>query len=44
VPSDAALTFIDNHDTQRSNDVLTYKEPRAYKASIRNTRTYLISN
>ncbi|KAI8436628.1 LOW QUALITY PROTEIN: hypothetical protein MSG28_010128 [Choristoneura fumiferana] len=30
-PSDTALAFIDNHDTQRSNDVLTYKESRAYK-------------
>ncbi|XP_061715723.1 alpha-amylase-like isoform X3 [Cydia pomonella] len=33
-PSDTALVFIDNHDTQRSNDVLTYKESRAYKAAI----------
>ncbi|CAH2234479.1 jg1621 [Pararge aegeria aegeria] len=30
-PSETALVFIDNHDTQRSNDVLTYKEARAYK-------------
>ncbi|XP_063363915.1 alpha-amylase 4N-like [Cydia amplana] len=33
-PSDTGLVFIDNHDTQRSNDVLTYKESRAYKAAI----------
>ncbi|XP_045772516.1 alpha-amylase-like [Maniola jurtina] len=33
-PSETALVFIDNHDTQRSNDVLTYKEARAYKAAI----------
>ncbi|XP_073957016.1 alpha-amylase-like isoform X2 [Choristoneura fumiferana] len=33
-PSDTALAFIDNHDTQRSNDVLTYKESRAYKGAI----------
>ncbi|XP_028177603.1 alpha-amylase-like [Ostrinia furnacalis] len=33
-PSETALVFIDNHDTQRSNDVLTYKESRAYKAAI----------
>ncbi|XP_026327367.1 alpha-amylase 4N-like isoform X2 [Hyposmocoma kahamanoa] len=32
-PSDTALTFIDNHDTQRDNDVLTYKESKAYKAA-----------
>lgn len=34
LPSDSALAFIDNHDTQRSNDVLTYKESRAYKGAI----------
>ncbi|XP_068633517.1 alpha-amylase 2-like [Battus philenor] len=33
-PSDTALTFIDNHDTQRSSDVLTYKESKSYKAAI----------
>ncbi|KAL0838998.1 hypothetical protein ABMA28_016995 [Loxostege sticticalis] len=33
-PSETALVFIDNHDTQRGNDVLTYKESRAYKAAI----------
>ncbi|XP_052741478.1 alpha-amylase [Bicyclus anynana] len=33
-PSETALVFIDNHDTQRSDDVLTYKEARAYKAAI----------
>ncbi|XP_072949077.1 alpha-amylase 4N-like isoform X2 [Epargyreus clarus] len=33
-PSETALIFIDNHDTQRSSDVLTYKESRAYKAAI----------
>ncbi|KAL4707764.1 hypothetical protein ACJJTC_001710 [Scirpophaga incertulas] len=33
-PSDTALAFIDNHDTQRTSDVLTYKESRAYKAAI----------
>ncbi|XP_013183225.1 alpha-amylase [Amyelois transitella] len=33
-PSETALSFIDNHDTQRSSDVLTYKEARAYKAAI----------
>ncbi|XP_047533155.1 alpha-amylase-like [Vanessa atalanta] len=34
LPRESALTFIDNHDTQRSNDVLTYKESKAYKAAI----------
>ncbi|XP_030040942.1 alpha-amylase 4N isoform X2 [Manduca sexta] len=33
-PSDNVLAFIDNHDTQRGNDVLTYKNARAYKAAI----------
>ncbi|CAG9562055.1 unnamed protein product [Danaus chrysippus] len=33
-PSKTALVFIDNHDTQRSSDMLTYKEARAYKAAI----------
>ncbi|CAH0398446.1 unnamed protein product [Chilo suppressalis] len=33
-PSDKALAFIDNHDTQRDHDVLTYKESRPYKAAI----------
>ncbi|CAH2048503.1 unnamed protein product, partial [Iphiclides podalirius] len=33
-PGDTALTFIDNHDTQRTADVLTYKESRAYKSKI----------
>ncbi|CAG9786604.1 unnamed protein product [Diatraea saccharalis] len=33
-PSDTALAFIDNHDTQRDHDVLTYKESRPYKAAI----------
>ncbi|KOB77620.1 Alpha-amylase [Operophtera brumata] len=33
-PSDKVLVFIDNHDTQRTDDVLTYKESRAYKAAI----------
>ncbi|XP_049873289.1 alpha-amylase 4N-like isoform X1 [Pectinophora gossypiella] len=33
-PNSTALAFIDNHDTQRSNDVLTYKESRAYKGAI----------
>lgn len=32
-PGDTALVFIDNHDTQRAFDVLTYKEARAYKVS-----------
>lgn len=31
--SESALIFIDNHDTQRSNDVLTYKESKIYKVS-----------
>lgn len=34
-PSDTALVFIDNHDTQRINDVLTYKESRAYKVKVK---------
>ncbi|XP_059050934.1 alpha-amylase 4N-like [Achroia grisella] len=34
LPSDSALTFIDNHDTQRNGGVLTYKQSRAYKAAI----------
>ncbi|KPI99289.1 Alpha-amylase 4N [Papilio xuthus] len=33
-PSDTALTFIDNHDTQRSGNVLTYRESRPYKAAV----------
>ncbi|CAH2096390.1 unnamed protein product [Euphydryas editha] len=33
LPSESALTFIDNHDTQRNDDVLTYKESRTYKAA-----------
>ncbi|XP_041979083.1 alpha-amylase-like [Aricia agestis] len=33
-PSGTALAFIDNHDTQRTSDVLTYKEARAYKAAV----------
>ncbi|KAM3962660.1 LOW QUALITY PROTEIN: alpha-amylase 4N [Aphomia sociella] len=33
-PSETALVFIDNHDTQRNGNVLTYKEARAYKAAI----------
>ncbi|XP_052747661.1 alpha-amylase 2-like isoform X1 [Galleria mellonella] len=34
LPSDSALAFIDNHDTQRTGNALTYKEARAYKAAI----------
>ena len=35
LPSQDALVFIDNHDTQRSSpDILTYKSSRLYKASI----------
>lgn len=30
-PAKTALVFIDNHDTQRSSNMLTYKEARAYK-------------
>lgn len=33
-PRDNVLVFIDNHDTQRTNNVLTYKSARAYKAAI----------
>ncbi|KAJ2948965.1 hypothetical protein O0L34_g5903 [Tuta absoluta] len=33
-PSETALVFIDNHDTQRQSDVLTYKESRAYKGAV----------
>ncbi|KAG7308847.1 hypothetical protein JYU34_006103 [Plutella xylostella] len=33
-PSDTALTFVDNHDTQRDSDVLTFREHRAYKGAI----------
>lgn len=34
LPSQDALVFIDNHDTQRSNsNILTYKSSRLYKAS-----------
>lgn len=33
LPSHAALTFVDNHDSQRGDNinVLTYKQPRIYK-------------
>lgn len=36
LPSKAALTFIDNHDNQRSGNpnVLTYKTPRTYKMAV----------
>jgi len=34
LPSQDALVFIDNHDTQRSNSaILTYKSSKLYKAS-----------
>ncbi|XP_004924134.1 alpha-amylase 4N [Bombyx mori] len=33
-PSDRVVVFIDNHDTQRSNEVLTYKNAKSYKAAI----------
>ena len=29
-----ALAFIDNHDTQRGSDVLTYKQGRLYKLAV----------
>lgn len=36
LPSRAALVFIDNHDTQRSNNApLTYKAGKLYKVCIR---------
>jgi len=32
VPSDDALVFVDNHDTQRDGPpILTYKESKLYK-------------
>ncbi|CAM6032043.1 unnamed protein product [Sphagnum compactum] len=32
LPTKSALIFVDNHDNQRGNDnILTYKNPRAYK-------------
>ncbi|XP_076642624.1 alpha-amylase [Halictus rubicundus] len=35
LPSKSALVFIDNHDTQRSNnDPLTYKSPKLYKMAV----------
>lgn len=38
MPSNDALIFIDNHDTQRSlgngGSILTYKEPKMYKMAI----------
>lgn len=34
LPSKDALVFIDNHDTQRGNSVLTYKSPKLYKVII----------
>ncbi|XP_015436969.1 PREDICTED: alpha-amylase 2-like [Dufourea novaeangliae] len=34
LPSDVALVFIDNHDTQRSNNVLTYKSSKLYKMAV----------
>jgi len=34
LPSQDALVFIDNHDTQRGHsDILTYKSSKLYKAS-----------
>ncbi|KAK7790984.1 hypothetical protein R5R35_005218 [Gryllus longicercus] len=32
--SSSALAFIDNHDTQRDGDVLTYKTPKLYKMAV----------
>ncbi|XP_078052959.1 alpha-amylase [Augochlora pura] len=35
LPSRAALVFVDNHDTQRSNNApLTYKTPKLYKMAV----------
>ncbi|XP_046616877.1 alpha-amylase 2-like [Neodiprion virginianus] len=34
ISSDDAFVFIDNHDTQRSDDVLTYKSSKAYKMAV----------
>lgn len=34
LPNGYALVFVDNHDTQRNDDVLTYKNETLYKVAI----------
>nr|CAD7395053.1 unnamed protein product [Timema cristinae] len=36
LPSEDAVVFIDNHDTQRTsgNNILTYKDPKLYKMAV----------
>lgn len=43
LPSNDALVFVDNHDTQRSNSqVLTYKSSKTYKVSLNNLFLHFI--
>nr|XP_034178282.1 alpha-amylase-like [Osmia lignaria] len=34
LPSQDSLVFVDNHDTQRDSNVLTYKSPKQYKMAV----------